>query len=111
MAVSANYKRVLVTLDNNQALYIYSMDMSADFDSAIVLSGKPETTTQSDGSEVYKLNHTASGWFGSVKADDTERLSQLMQLADGTILLKVSPIKSYDLKDLTKATKFVGGAK
>jgi hypothetical protein len=109
MAEIAKTKRVLVTLDNNQALYIYNMDLEASFDTPIVLSGKPVPTAQADSSLVYKLNHSASGWFGSIKADDDARLSNLMQLADETILLKVSPLKSYDIKDLAKAKPFVAG--
>lgn len=111
MAVIApTTKKLLVTLDNGQALYIYNTDLQADLPSAIVLSSQPIVRTQSDGTEVYKFNHPASGWFGSIKLDDTARCENIMQLPSEDIVIKVSPIKSYDLKDLTKATKF-GGVK
>jgi hypothetical protein len=108
MAVSA-FKRVLATLDNGQAIYLYNADMNAELTAPVVLSSQPIIRTSQDGSEVYKFNHNATGWFGSIKPDDTDRMDNVMQLGDGDILIKVSPIKSYDIKDLAKATKFVGG--
>lgn len=102
------FRRVLATLDNGTALYLFNMDMSAEFTSATVLSSQPILKAQADGAMVYKFNHTASGWFASIKADDQDRLPNILQLPNEDIVIKVTPIKSYDLKDLAQAKPFVG---
>lgn len=107
MAVSA-FKRVLVTLDNQQAIYIYNADNSADVSTSIILSGKPVVVEQDNGSSIYKFNSADTGWFGSIRSDDSDRMDNVMQLGED-ILIKVSPLKSYTIKDYAKATKFVGG--
>lgn len=111
MAVIAPTKKLLVSLDNGQALYIYNTDLQADLPSAIVLSSQPIVRTQSDGTEVYKFNHPTSGWFGSIKVSDEARCDNILQLPNEDIVIKVTPFTTYGVKDLTKATKFVGGAK
>ena len=83
----------------------------ADLPSAIVLSSQPIVRTQADGTEVYKFNHPTSGWFGSIKVSDEARCDNILQLPNEDIVIKVTPFTTYGVKDLTKATKFVGGAK
>ena len=102
------FKRVLATLDNGTALYLFNMDMSAEFTSATVLSSQPILKAQADGAMVYKFNHTASGWFASIKADDQDRLPVLRQLADGTILCQVSAPVTHTAKDFASAEPFLG---
>lgn len=102
------FKRHLVILDNNKAIYAYNMNLQAELPASMVMSGQPEPTEQPDGSLVYKFNHPASGWFASIKADDTDRLSTVKQLDDGTILFKVTVPVTHTDKDLAKAKPFLG---
>ena len=106
--MSKEFQRQLVILTNNKALFVYNMDLDAELPASMVLSGQPTPVAQADGALVYKLNHPASGWFGSIKADDSERLTALMQLPDETILLKVAVPVTHTDKDLAKAKPFLG---
>lgn len=107
--MSNNYKRVIATLNNSETLYLYNTDTSAELSATIVLSGLPTPSLSNQGIEQFKLNHHSTGWFASVRADDIERTSQLLQAGDGSILLQATPLKSYSTKDLAKAKPFVIG--
>lgn len=103
--------KLMASLANETGLYVYNMNTEATFLAPVVLNASPEPKLTPSEDEVYKFSNAESGWFASVGINDTERLSQVMQLEDGTLLLEVKPIKSYTAKDLAKAKPFVGGAK
>ena len=106
--MAKEFQRQLVLLPNAKAIYVYNMSLQAELPTTMVLSGQPEAVTQPDGSTVYKLNHASSGWFGSIKADDQDRLPVLRQLADGTILCQVSAPVTHTAKDFASAEPFLG---
>ena len=107
--MSNSFKRVLATLDNGQSIYVYNADATAEFTSAVVLSSQPELRTDREGTEIYKFNHSASGWFASIKPTDTDRMANVLQLANEDIVIKITPIKSYSVNDIKSAKPFVGG--
>ena len=108
--MSKSYTRVLATLSNAKAVYLYNMDMEAKFTENLVVSGKPVTVESDDGTLQYKFTNPASGWFCSIIADDAERMPCVLQLDNEDICVVVSPIKTYSIKDVAKAKPFVGGA-
>lgn len=109
--MSKSYTRVLATLSNAKAVYLYNMDMEAKFTEDLVVSGQPVLVTSDDGSMQYKFTNPASGWFCSITADDTERMPNVLQFPNGDIAVKVSPIRTYSADELAQAKPFVGGAK
>lgn len=108
--MSKSYIRVLATLSNAKAIYLYNMDMDAKFLEDLVVSGKPVTVASEDGSLQYKFTNPASGWFCSITADDTERMPNVLQFDNGDIAVVVSPIKTYSTKDIAKAKPFSGAS-
>ena len=108
--MSKSYTRVLATLSNAKAVYLYNMDMDAKFTEDLVVSGKPVTVESEDGSLQYKFTNPLTGWFCSITTDDTERMPNVLQFSNGDVAVKVSPIRTYTADELSQAKPFVGGA-
>jgi hypothetical protein len=108
--MSQSYKRAMATLTNGQIISVYNMDQSAEFDSAMVLSGKNIETVSSQGTKQYKFSNPSSGWFTSIATEDTDRfiLGTTVVVSGDDILTKVSPLKTYSTNEFDK---LVGGAK
>lgn len=101
----ATHKRNVVTLDNGKSIFVYNMDTNAVLPSTLVLSGKPEVS-ETDSGDQYRFSHAESGWFGSINADDTDRLSSVLQVKSGDIVVRVKALVTYTESDIKSAKPF-----
>lgn len=106
-----SYKRVLATLSNGVNIFVYNMSSDAEFSDSLVLSGLPVPALNDNAEEIYKFNHSESGWFCSIRVADDERTPNILQMDNEDIVVKVTPLKSYTVKDLAKAKQFIPGGK
>ena len=107
--MSSTYTRVMATLSNGQSVYAYNMDVSAKLDAPVIMASLPEPRENAQGNLEYRFSDADSGFFCSIRADDTARLDAVREF-DGNLLIKVTPLRSFSSKDFEKATAF-GGAK
>ena len=104
--MSNNTKRVVATLDNGQTIFCYNQNPDARLEGKIILAGQPEAKETEAGSQ-YRFSNADSGWFASINATDMDRLSAVLQVKSGEIVVRINPLKTFEEKDLKGAKAFV----
>ena len=105
--MSSTYTRVMATLSNGQSIYVYNMDSSAKLEAPVVLATLDATRENAQGNLEYRLSDASTGWFASIRAEDSARLDATA-LLEGYRLAQVTPLRSFSIKDFQRAVK--GGA-
>ena len=105
--MSSTYTRVMATLTNGQSIYAYNMDVNAKLDSSIVLATIDAPRENAQGNLEYRFSDASTGWFASIRAEDTARL-EASRLLEDYRLVQITPLRSFSAKDFARAVK--GGA-
>ena len=98
--------RIMATLSNGEAVFVHH-NILTSLDRAVVLNARNEVHTKEGAiTGVYRFSDASSGFFLVINEDDDSRLENVLEAEDGALLLKITPIKSYSEKDLSKAKPF-----
>ena len=109
-------RKVLCSLTPSCNINVANMADNATVPAQIILSGSDVPVANSNSVLEYRFSSPASGWFTTIRADDTVRLSAILQNPNPEcgeyqrLAVVVKPIVSLSAKDIAGFVPF-GSAK